>query len=529
MNGELLIEKKVEVKNKPQNLNLVLGTDGLSFEYPGQTTSLNIFSASLTLEQMKSQTSPGVRDCGLGGDFLSWAKSVEEEQWTLHSKTRWVDLDAGLEGPCKAKPKLNVFPMKGSHLQSDCMKHCKKLGGRSPSLKTKKDWENLVKEVKAVSPDPQKLPGWFWLSATEGDVGGNLGKLDHWPQEVKAEEGVWRDYYTGEMLKNYTKPWLNYYKDKEVGDTYNCLHFSPKGSDAKAWYEWECHITTFRGCPCSYDSPPLLHLRGFCPNTMLEHTRYTVAQLATEPNNIIFVGALSAQIKFNSTISQWVYSDSRFDVAARSRASQNSFALGKNNWTVSDDNYKCFEGKKYTLVMKLTGCYETQFTCDDGQCIKMEERCNQLPDCEDKSDEYDCKILALEKGYNQRVPPVSTIISGEKRTLEAVDVNVSLTLFKVVAIAEEDHSIELQFQINLEWKENRATYHNLKLETYLNALSQEEINSLWLPLVIYINTDQQETTRLSALNEWSTDVNVKREGNFTRNGYGVLDETYLFK
>ena len=55
------------------------------------------------------------------------------------------------------------------------------------------------------------------------------------------------------------------------------------------------------------------------------------------------------------------------------------------------------------------------------------------------------------------------------------------------------------------------------------------MDSLWLPLVIYINTDQQETTRLSALNEWSTDVNVKREGNFTRNGYGVLDETYLFK
>ena len=55
------------------------------------------------------------------------------------------------------------------------------------------------------------------------------------------------------------------------------------------------------------------------------------------------------------------------------------------------------------------------------------------------------------------------------------------------------------------------------------------MDSLWLPLVIYINTDQQETTRLGALNEWSTDVNVKREGNFTRSGYEVLDETYLFK
>ena len=71
-----------------------------------------------------------------------------------------------------------------------------------------------------------------------------------------------------------------------------------------------------------------------------------------------------------------------------------------------------------------------------------------------------------------------------------VQVRVSLTLYKVVAIAEEDHSIELQFQIMLEWKENRAAYQNLKNESYLNALSMEEINRLWLPLEIYTNTEQ---------------------------------------
>ena len=107
--------------------------------------------------------------------------------------------------------------------------------------------------------------------------------------------------------------------------------------------------------------------------------------------------------------------------------------------------------------------------------------------------------------------------------------NVSLTLLKVVAIKKEDHSIELQFQIDLEWKENRATYHNLKPETYLNALSKEEIDSLWLPLVVSLNTDQHQTTRPGGIWEWSTDVNVKREGNFTKSGYEVLDETHFFK
>ena len=100
-----------------------------------------------------------------------------------------------------------------------------------------------------------------------------------------------------------------------------------------------------------------------------------------------------------------------------------------------------------------------------------------------------------------------------------VAVRISLALLKVVAVEEEDHSIELQFQITLEWKENRATYHNLKTKSYLNALPLETINRLWLPLVVYTNTDQQETTRLGVDWEWSTKVVVKREGDFERSKY----------
>ena len=178
--------------------------------------------------------------------------------------------------------------------------------------------------------------------------------------------------------------------------------------------------------------------------------------------------------------------------------------------------------------MKLTGCNKTQFTCDNGECVKMEERCNQIPDCVDTSDELNCRILKLKSGYNKRVPPVGTT-GKQVKTLKPVEVNVSLTLYKIVAVKEDMHSIQLQFQISLRWRDNRATYYNLKPDSYLNALSLEEINSLWLPLVVYVNTDQQLTTRLGWVNEWKTNVNVLREGNFTRNWQGDLDETYLFK
>ena len=85
--------------------------------------------------------------------------------------------------------------MTEGHYHSECMKHCEKLGGRSPTVKTKVEWENLWKEVRYVSPDPLKISDWVWLSATEGDVGLKLGELDLWPEGVQAKEGVWRDYY----------------------------------------------------------------------------------------------------------------------------------------------------------------------------------------------------------------------------------------------------------------------------------------------------------------------------------------------
>ena len=52
---------------------------------------------------------------------------------------------------------------------------------------------------------------------------------------------------------------------------------------------------------------------------------------------------------------------------------------------------------------------------------------------------------------------------------------------------------------------------------------------LWLPLVIYANTDQKETTRLGIEWEWTTDVWAKREGSSVRSPLPVLDETEIFK
>ena len=54
---------------------------------------------------------------------------------------------------------------------------------------------------------------------------------------------------------------------------------------------------------------------------------------------------------------------------------------------VTGDDVSCHKGEPYTTFFKLTGCLDGDFTCDDGQCVRMEQRCDQLPDCDDESDE----------------------------------------------------------------------------------------------------------------------------------------------
>ena len=52
---------------------------------------------------------------------------------------------------------------------------------------------------------------------------------------------------------------------------------------------------------------------------------------------------------------------------------------------------------------------------------------------------------------------------------------------------------------------------------------------LWLPLVIYDNTDQKKSTRLGWINEWVTSVSVIKEGDFMRSGLEKVDEAEIFE
>ena len=55
--------------------------------------------------------------------------------------------------------------------------------------------------------------------------------------------------------------------------------------------------------------------------------------------------------------------------------------------------------------MTLTDCTREYFTCSDGSCVTMEERCDGKPDCQNGSDEEECDVIITFAGYNKFLVP----------------------------------------------------------------------------------------------------------------------------
>ena len=171
-------------------------------------------------------------------------------------------------------------------------------------------------------------------------------------------------------------------------------------------FESECSY--FKGntlfsmsCLCSFDTLPLLSVRGLCESSLIAHNSVSEVKLFTPKqvpggDSVMMLGRWTTRNEYNQTSNQWTMTEAKHNVTAVSESPKVSYVLGKHKWTIFGDPYECSLGKPYTTMLKLTGCDpEDEFTCDDGQCISMERRCDQVtgsePNCRDKSDEKGCQ------------------------------------------------------------------------------------------------------------------------------------------
>ena len=88
------------------------------------------------------------------------------------------------------------------------------------------------------------------------------------------------------------------------------------------------------------------------------------------------------------------------------------------------------------------------FTCDDGTCLELKKRCDNIFDCSDGSDESNCeKLIIDQKNYRQVYPP---ILKSEKTKI-AVEINIQ----SIKNIDEIAMSFNAEVSIYLQWRDPR--------------------------------------------------------------------------
>ena len=75
-------------------------------------------------------------------------------------------------------------------------------------------------------------------------------------------------------------------------------------------------------------------------------------------------------------------------------------------------------------------------------------------------------------------------------------------------IQEVAQYIEVKFKINLQWKDARVIFYNLKEDENMNSLTLEEQLALWTPTIVFWNTKNQ----LRTINDKTTFASIKQQG-----------------
>ena len=122
-------------------------------------------------------------------------------------------------------------------------------------------------------------------------------------------------------------------------------------------------------CACELKEQMYLQLRGLCPDSNIDE--FYVPRNNEMGGLIHHIGLRTTMIDYNKTSHLWSLSEQRKNTSATSKAAFASYALGSHEWVIENDNRGCSsEGKPYTKTLKLTGCFNGEFTCSDGQCIR---------------------------------------------------------------------------------------------------------------------------------------------------------------
>ena len=343
-----------------------------------------------------------------------------------------------------------------------------------------------------------------------------------WAATDNITEGVFIDRYTKRTLEYL--PWANG-RPIPFGAFYQCLvnqHYvsSSRAEDPPTVTDEMCHHS--KCTLCEFEKEPKVRVRGLCLDSPLDRVYTLTIHMGGMP---LYVGRETSTILFEKATKKWVWRDRLSNNTVGFISSPlNSFLLGVNTVNfLSNDEICLNEKSKNSVKVKFTTCSDEEFTCNNGMCIPLHKRCNQVINCQDHSDEDGCQMFRFNENYQKKIAPAS--VDDEGKYLSPVTVNTSIYIESAWEFLEDSETFTAKFSLVLDWHDSRIQFYNIKHDHYSNAVSNEEIDRLWIPGIIFRNTRFNDQVKVTD----KVEVFILRQGNFTRSGSDVMEEAHTFR
>ena len=147
-----------------------------------------------------------------------------------------------------------------------------------------------------------------------------------------------------------------------------------------------------------------------------------------------------------------------------------SLPIGRRTWLWSSK----VPGFADSMELTFTVCRTSEFSCEDGQCVPIVQRCDDIVHCRDLSDERRCNVIRKPKGYDTMyVPPL------RKGELLPAALGYHLDVYNLGRITTDEGRARVDLGLTMTWIDSRIDFSNLKpvQKNYF------ECDIVWLPRI----------------------------------------------
>lgn len=270
---------------------------------------------------------------------------------------------------------------------------------------------------------------------------------------------------------NGTVVYNNFMNSGDANDTtMNCITFYGCRLKSSIWHKkWvkavACDHT--RKFVCSFEIQPAFKLKGIDKNFVFDN-EYFLNDSFVDPN---FIGAHSSIIELvaNNGTEFWKMHDAMLaDEMTMNITDSSFFPVGLNQW---------IDPTKTTKTLLLTACDDDQFTCSDGACVSINQRCDYENDCVDNSDEVHCDVLSSPLTNNKYVP------FSKLNYKKYFEISIQAEILRIKNIDINSFNLETEMKLTTQWFDSNIFFHNLKENCKGNEihLGSSNLSQLWKP------------------------------------------------